>query len=408
MILRGNVLVDKSEIPILQQEMNGRPLVYLDNAATSQKPQCVIDCLQEFYSKYNANVHRGAYKLSAIATQQYEDARALIASHIGAKKEELVFVRGATEAINLVADSFVKPRLQAGDEIIVSVLEHHANLVPWLALEESMGIKVRPVGLTPKGQVDEEVYDSLLNDRTKFVALSHVSNVLGSVLACKRFIEKAHARGIPVLIDGAQAMPHMTIDVKDLDADFYVFSSHKAYGPTGVGCLYGKFSRLSSMQPYQKGGSMIREVTFEKVTYLPPPLRFEAGTPAIAEVVAFARAIRYLQEIGLDRIAQYESQLTQFLVSSLEKDFPEVTLYGCSKSKTSIVAFTYPKVHPHDVATIFDSEGVAIRAGHHCAMPLMMYYKVPAMLRVSLSFYNDKADVEAFLRAMMKVREVFG
>lgn len=402
------MLVDKKDIPFLNQTVDGRALVYLDNAATSQKPQCVIDCMQEFYSRYNANVHRGAYKSSAVATQMYEGAREFIAAHIGAKSEELVFVRGATEAVNLVADSFVKPRLESGDEIVVSVLEHHSNLVPWLALQESMGVKVRPVYLASDGSIDEQMYESLLNKRTKFVALTHISNVLGTVLPCKRLIQKAHEKGIPVLIDGAQSIPHMTVDVKDLDADFYVFSGHKAYGPTGVGCLYGKSKWLTTMEPYQKGGSMISTVSFEGVEYLPPPLRFEAGTPAIAEAIAFARAIKYLQEVGLDRIHKYEDMLTQVLVGALERDFPEVEMFGCSENKVSIVSFIYQGVHPHDVATIFDSEGIAIRAGHHCAMPLMTYYKVPAMLRVSLSFYNDESDIKAFLKALVRVREVFG
>ena len=386
-----NIQLIREEFPILQTKVRDKtPLVYLDNAATTQKPRAVIESINRFYSEQNGTVRRGVYFLSEQATASFEEARQTIANFINApKSSEIIFTKGCTESINLVAQCFGAAFLQENDEVIISALEHHANIVPWQMACAQRKAKLKVISINQNGEIDLENFESLLTERVKIVAVSHISNALGSINPIKEIIQKAHKFNIPVLIDGAQAVPHCKIDVQDLDCDFYAFSGHKVYGPTGIGVLYGKTKYLEKMPPYQGGGDMIETVTFEKTTYAPLPAKFEAGTPAIAEAIGLAVAMNYLQTIGLDKIEIYEKQLLNYATDKMQ-EIPELKIIGNACQKASLISFVLEGVHPHDIGTILDQEfGIAVRAGHHCAQPVMKFFKVPATTRASFSFYNS-------------------
>ena len=403
-----DVVAIRGDFPILEHAVHGKPLVYLDNAATSQKPRPVIDAMTRYYENSNANVHRGVHTLSVRATELYEGAREKTRAFINAAEAaEIVFVRGTTEAINLVASSFGAANVRAGDEVVISAMEHHSNIVPWQMLCQRSGAVLRVIPIDRRGEIKLDEYRKLLNDRTRIVAVSHVSNSLGTVNPIGEMISLAHARGIPVLIDGAQAVPHFRVDVRALDADFYAFSGHKMFGPTGVGALYARKSLLESMPPYQGGGDMIASVTFEKTTYNVLPHRFEAGTPDIAAVVGLGAAIDYLHALGYDAIESYEDELVAYAVDALS-NVPGITLIGTPQHRVGVVAFTVEGIHPHDAGMILDHEGIAIRAGHHCTQPVMDFFEVPATNRASFAFYNTRAEVDRLVAALSKVREVFG
>ncbi|HTM09673.1 MAG TPA: cysteine desulfurase [Verrucomicrobiae bacterium] len=397
----------RRDFPILHQRVHGKPLVYLDNAATTQKPQAVIDALVHYYTTDNANVHRGVHQLSERATEAYEAARVTVQHFLNAAEScEIVFVRGATEAINLVAQTYGRSVLCAGDEIVISAMEHHSNIVPWQMLCDEKGARLRVAPINDAGELILDDYERLLNSKTKLVAVSHVSNALGTVNPVKRMIDLAHARGIPVLVDGAQAAPHLKIDVRALDCDFYVFSSHKVFGPTGFGVLYGRKSLLEKMPPYQGGGDMILSVTFEKTVYNALPYKFEAGTPHISGAIGLAQAINYLAGIGLDAIIAYEAGLLAYATRKLVA-IPGLKIIGTAREKAGVISFVMDGAHAHDVGTILDQEGVAIRTGHHCAMPIMERFAVPATARASLAFYNTKEEIDTLAQGIHKVREVF-
>lgn len=399
--------MNREDFPILRQIVHGKRLIYLDSAATSQKPLSVIETLRRYYAQENANIHRGVHFLSEQATQGYEAARAKVQRFINAREpREIIFTRGTTEAINLAARSFGK-RLQKGDEIVISHLEHHSNIVPWQMVCEETGAVLRVVPINDAGELVMEEYERLLNDRTKIVAVAHVSNALGTVNPVQEIVKIAHRRGIPVLLDGAQATPHLPVDVQDLDCDFYAFSGHKMFGPTGIGVLYGKAELLETLPPYQGGGDMIRTVRFEKTTYNDLPYRFEAGTPHIAGAIGLGAAIDYLGKIGLENIRRYEKELLAYATEALTS-IPGLTIIGTSRQKASVISFTLGGIHPHDIGTILDQEGIAIRTGHHCAMPLMERFGLPATARASLAFYNLREDIDALIRGLAKVKEVFG
>lgn len=416
----GEVLADKSlelgsfdvrkvreDFPILKEIVHGKPLIYLDNAATSQKPRAVIDATTRYYSADNSNIHRGVHMLSQRATTEYEDARIKVQNFINAAgSQEIIFVRGTTEAINLVVNTYGRANVRAGDEILITTMEHHSNIVPWQILCEEKGAKLRVAPINDDGDLILEEFDKLLNERTKFVSLVHVSNALGTINPVRRIIEKAHSLGIPVLLDGAQAAPHTKIDVQDLDCDFYAFSGHKLFGPTGIGVLYGKSQLLDSMPPYQGGGDMIATVTFEKTTYNTLPYKFEAGTPNIAGTIGLGAAIDYVNQIGLENIANYEHELLAYGTEALSQ-VPGLRLIGTAKEKASVFSFVLEGIHPHDVGTILDREGIAIRTGHHCTMPLMNRLGIPATSRASLAFYNTKDEIDALAAEIYKVKEVF-
>ncbi len=398
----------RRDFPAMQLKVYGKPLAYLDNAATSQKPESVIEAEAHWYRESCANVHRGVHALSVKATAAYESARQKLAGFINAANtREIVFVRGTTDAINLVAGSFARNRLDPGDEIVISGLEHHSNIVPWQLLCEERGAKLRVARLDDRGDVDMDEYARLLSERTRMVALSHISNALGTINPIERMIELAHERDIPVLVDGAQAAPHKKIDVQALGCEFYAFSSHKMFGPTGVGALYGRLDLLSEMPPYQGGGEMIRTVSFDKTEYAEPPARFEAGTPNIAGAVGFGAAVDYLLKVGLDRIEAYEDELLAYATERLLK-VPDLRLIGTARRKAAVLSFVVGDVHAHDVGTILDQEGVAIRTGHHCAQPVMERYGVPATSRASLAFYNTREEVDRLVAGLGRIREVFG
>ena len=398
----------REDFPILKQQVHGKPLVYLDNAATSQKPQVVIDTLNRYYSEENANIHRGVHYLSEKATQEYEDARMKVQHFINAASErEIIFVRSVTEAINLVAHCYGRKYIQAGDEIIISAMEHHSNIVPWQILCEEKGTILRVVPIDDAGEFLLDEFEKLLNPRTKFVAVTHVSNALGTITPVRQIIDMAHHRHIPVLVDGAQAVPHFTVDVQELDCEFYGFSGHKLYGPTGIGILYGKAELLEAMPPYQGGGDMIRSVTFEKTIYAPLPSKFEAGTPHIEGGIGLGAAIDYLEGIGMEVINAYEQELLAYAMKAVGA-IPGVRIFGTAREKAGVISFSLEGVHPHDIATILDQEGIAIRTGHHCAQPVMERFGVPAMARASLAFYNTRQEVDALVSGIHKVKEVFG
>jgi len=397
----------RKDFPILDQQVNGYDLAYLDNAASSQKPLQVIEAISDYYRQDNANVHRGVHRLSQRATDAYEASREKVCKFLNAKSDkEIVFVRGATEAINLIAQSFVRPQLNAGDEILVSHLEHHANIVPWQMLCEQTGAILKVIPMTLEGELDLSGFDELLTAKTKILAVGHVSNALGTVNPIKDMIAKAHAKDIPVLIDGAQAVPHLAVDVQDLDCDFYVFSGHKMFAPTGIGAFYGKQDLLEEMPPWQGGGDMILSVSFEHTQYNELPYKFEAGTPHIAGSIGMGAAIDYMNSIGIDKLAKYEHDLLVAATQKLEA-LDGIRIIGTAKEKASVLSFMIEGVHPHDVGTIFDQQGVAIRTGHHCAQPVMQFFGIPATARASFAFYNTMEEIDALVGAITKVQELF-
>jgi cysteine desulfurase/selenocysteine lyase len=397
----------RKDFPILHQEVYGKPLVYLDNAASAQKPQAVLDAIQACYSRYYANIHRGVHFLSEHSTTAYERARETVRAFLNASStQEIIFTRGTTEAINLVASSFGRTRVESGDEILITHMEHHSNIVPWQMLCEQRGAQLRVVPINDAGELMLEEYERLLNDRTKLVGIVHISNALGTLNPIKAMIDMAHARGIPVLVDGAQSVPHMAVDVQALDCDFFAFSGHKVYGPSGIGVLYGKTEHLKAMPPYQGGGDMIRSVTFEKTEYADLPNKFEAGTPNIAGVIGLGAALNWVSELGLAAIAAHEHKLLDYATAQLS-EIPGLRIIGTAHSKAAVVSFVLDGAHPHDIGTILDREGIAIRAGHHCAQPLMQRYGVPATARASFAVYNTLAEVDALVAALWKVKEWF-
>jgi len=397
----------REDFPILKQVVHGKPLIYLDNAATSQKPQIVIDAMTQYYEHENSNIHRGVHFLSAQATQAYESARTRIQKFINAGSEkEIIFVRGTTEALNLVAQCYARPRLNIGDEIVISAMEHHSNIVPWQIVCEQTGAKLRVIPINDQGEILFDEYVALLNERTKLVSIVHISNSLGTINPIGKMIQRAHEREIPVVVDGAQSAPHMKVDMQALDADFYAFSGHKLFGPTGVGILYGKERLLESMPPYQGGGDMIRSVTFEKTTYNDLPHKFEAGTPNIVGGIAMAVGIDYVTQIGLDAVARYEYDLLRYGTERLSA-IPGLRLIGTAKEKASILSFVLENIHPHDVGTLLDVEGIAIRTGHHCTQPVMHRFNIPATSRASLAFYNTREEIDALVTAIEKAIKVF-
>jgi len=397
----------RADFPILSTLARGRPLVFLDSAASAQKPRAVLDAMQRFYETSYANVHRGVYELSERATQAFEGVRTKIAGFIGAAEaREIVFVRGTTEAINLVAHGLARTTLGPGDEVLITELEHHSNIVPWQMACQERGAKLRVVGIDDRGDLMLEELDKLLGPRTKMLALAHVSNALGTVNPVREIVKLAHERGVPVLLDGAQAVPHQKLDVRALDCDFYAFSSHKLFGPTGVGVLYGRADALSALPPYQGGGDMILSVRFEETTYQGIPHKFEAGTPDIAGVIGLGAAIDYLSVIGLDAIAAHEHELLRYAGEQLAR-VPGLRRIGTAREQAAVISFVLEGVHAHDVGTVLDQHGIAVRTGHHCAQPVMERYGVPATVRASFALYNTKLDVDALVRGLDHVRKVF-
>ncbi len=397
----------RADFPILQQEVRGRPLVYLDSAASAQKPRAVIDAISHFYTHDNANVHRGVHFLSERSTAAFEGAREKVARFLHAKDaKEIIFVRGTTEAINLVVQTFGRKNVGPGDEVLITAIEHHANIVPWQMLCEQVGAKLKYIPVDTHGDLVLEGLDELLTPRTRILALTHVSNALGTVTPVKELVRRAHAKGIPVLVDGAQAVTHFPVNVVELDCDFYAFSGHKLFGPMGIGVLYGKKELLESMPPYQGGGDMILSVTMEKTIYNRVPYRFEAGTPDVAGAVGLGAAIDYLQRVGMDNIAAHDRELLAYTEQALAR-VPGVRLLGRARERSGLVSFVMEDVHPHDIGTILDREGVAVRAGHHCAQPLMQCFGVAATVRASLALYSTREDVDALVRGLHKVREMF-
>jgi cysteine desulfurase/selenocysteine lyase len=398
----------REDFPILKEKIHGKPLAYLDNAATSQKPQVVLDALLNYYTTENSNVHRAVHLLAERATQAYEGARLTVQRFLNAADaHEIVFTRGTTEGINLVAQSYGRQQLGEGDEVIISHMEHHSNIVPWQMICHEKGAHLRVVPINDRGELVLEEYEKLLGPRTKLVSIVHVSNALGTVNPVRTIIELAHRRAIPVLLDGAQAVPHMKVDVRELDCDFYAFSGHKVFGPTGIGILYGKAELLEAMPPYQGGGDMIRSVSFARTTYNSLPYKFEAGTPHIAGAVGLATALDYLTSGDQEAVAAYEQQLLKYATEEVAA-VPGVQLIGTAAAKAGVLSFVVDGVHPHDVGTILDDEGVAVRTGHHCCQPVMDRYDVPATTRASLALYNTREDIDALVAGLHKVRRVFG
>jgi cysteine desulfurase/selenocysteine lyase len=397
----------RRDFPILSQSVRGKALVYLDNAATSQKPQVVVDAITRYYERGNANIHRGVHFLSEHATEEHEAARKAVQHFINAAgSEEIIFVRGTTEAINLVAQTYGRAHLGTGDEVLVSAMEHHSNIVPWQILCEQKGGRLRVIPINDQGELLFEDFEKLLGPRTKIVAVTHVSNALGTVNPIREIVKTAHAHNVPVLVDGAQAIQHMKVDVQDLDCDFYAFSSHKTYGPMGVGILYGKRALLDAMPPYQGGGDMIRSVTFEKTSYNQLPYKFEAGTPDVAGAIGLGTAINYVNGLGIKNIAAHEHQVLEYATEALGNTLG-IRLIGTAKEKAGVVSFVMDGVHPHDIGTILDQEGIAVRTGHHCAQPIMQRFGIPATVRASFGLYNTLAEVDSLVAGIQKVREVF-
>lgn len=397
----------RKDFPVLSRTVNGKPLVYLDNSASSQVPQAVIDRTSKYLAEEHSNIHRGVHYLSQHATTAYEAAREKVKRFINAgDAKECIFVRGTTEGINLVAYSYGRKFIGEGDEIILSAMEHHSNIVPWQIVAEERGAKIRVIPMNERGELIIEEYDKLLNERTKIVAIAHVSNSLGTVNPIKEMIATAHKFGVPVLVDAAQSVPHFPVDVQDLDADFFVFSGHKIFAPTASGIVYGKREWLDAMPPYQTGGGMIRTVSFEKTTYAPIPEKFEAGTPGIAAGIGLGAAIDYLNALDFEAAAEYEHSLLEYATARLS-DIPEVKIIGTAANKASVLSFTIEGIHPHDIGTILDQQGIAVRAGHHCAQPVMQFFDVPATARASFAFYNTKEEVDKLADSIQKVIEVF-
>lgn len=398
----------REDFPALQQQIRGKPLVYLDTAATSQKPKRVIETIEKYYLTENSNVHRGVHLLSERATEAFEGARAKVARFLNARDaREIIFVRGATEGINLVAHSFARPLLTVGDEILITEMEHHSNIVPWQIVCKETGAVLRVVPINDDGELRLDEYERLLGPRTRLVSMVHVSNALGTINPVQQVIDMAHERGVPVLIDGAQAAPHLPVDVRALDCDFYVCSGHKLFGPTGIGIVFGKAHLLEAMPPYQGGGDMVLSVTFEKTIYNEAPLKFEAGTPHIAGAIGLGAAIDYVSSIGLDQIAAYEGELLAYATDAISA-IPGLRIIGTAKEKASILSFVLDGVHAHDIGTILDQEGIAIRTGHHCAQPVLQRFGVPATARASVAFYNTRYEIDALVKAIYKVTELFG
>ncbi len=398
----------RHHFPLLRQLVNGKPLVYFDNAATSQKPQAVIDAMGRYYEAENSNIHRGVHYLSERATQAYESVRHKVRLFLNAAdNRELIFVRGTTEGINLVAHGFTRKFLRAGDEVLISAMEHHSNIVPWQIACQESGAVLKVIPMNDSGELLLEDYETLLTDRTRIVGLAHVSNALGTINPVKTMVAMAHRRGIPVLVDGAQAIPHLRVDVRDLDCDFYTFSAHKMFGPTGVGILYGKRERLEQLPPYQSGGDMIKSVTFEKTIYNDLPYRFEAGTPNIGGGMGLGAAIDYLNDLDMQGIHDLEQDLLKYATEQI-LTVRGVRIIGTAREKAAVLSFVMEGIHPHDIGTILDTEGIAIRTGHHCAQPVMIRFGIPATARASFAFYNTKEEVDAFIRALHKVKEVLG
>lgn len=397
----------RTDFPILNLKVEGKPLAYLDNAASSQMPQPVIDRLVHYQTAQHANINRAVHYLSEVSTMAYQKARCKLQQFIHAKEDrEVIFTSGTTDAINLVMHGYGRQFIQAGDEIILTTLEHHSNIVPWQMLAQEKGAKIRVVPINDAGELDIEAFKALFNERTKFVGLIHVSNALGTINPIKEMIAHAHQYDVPVLIDGAQAAPHLTIDVQDLDCDFYTFSAHKLCGPTGIGILYGKAHLLESMQPFKGGGDMIASVTFEETTYTTIPHKFEAGTPPIAAAIGFGAAVDYLTTIGIDKIAAYENELLDYATEQMNS-LSGVNIIGTAAHKTAVLSFTIDGIHPHDIGTILNQEGVAVRTGHHCAQPVMDRYNVPATSRASFAFYNKKIEIDALIAGIKTVQKVF-
>jgi cysteine desulfurase/selenocysteine lyase len=398
----------RRDFPALDQSVHGKPLVYLDNAATSQKPAAVIEAEELFYRRDCSNIHRGVHELSERATKSYEDARLKAQRFVNARdSKEIIFVRGTTEAINLVAATFGRTNVQAGDEILITAMEHHSNIVPWQILCEEKGAKLRVAPINDRGELLFDEFVKLMGPKTRLVAVVHVSNVLGTINPVREMIEAAHRKNIPVLLDGAQAAPHLKVDVQDLDCEFYTFSGHKLYGPTGIGVLYGKAGVLDTMPPYQGGGDMISSVTFEKTIYNSLPYKFEAGTSNIAGSIGLGAAIDYLNRIGMENIAAYEDQLLAYATEEISR-IPELKIIGTAEKKAGVISFVMEGIHPHDVGTILDQEGIAVRTGHHCAQPLMDRFGIPATTRASLAFYNTKREIDALVVGIQKVKELLG
>lgn len=398
----------REDFPILQGTNRNKPLVYLDSASSAQKPKAVINAISNFYSNDYANIHRGIYELSERASFLHDQSRSLVKEFINASQtEEIVFTSGTTESINLVAQSFGKSHFKSGDEVIISGMEHHSNIVPWYLLKQQLGIKLKVIPVTDEGVLDLSTYKSLFSERTKLVALSHASNVLGTINPIKEMIEWAHQHHVPVLIDGAQAAPHMAVDIKALNCDFYAFSSHKLYGPSGVGVLYGKKELLDAMHPYQGGGGMIETVSFANVTFAPTPQKFEAGTPDMAGIVGLGAALQYVSSLGINNIFNHEQTLRQYTETKLS-EISGLRIIGTPKHKLGVISFVLDNIHPHDIGTILDHEGIAIRAGHHCAMPLMDRFAVPAMVRVSLGVYNNENDINKLIAAIHLAKRLLG
>ena len=397
----------KEEFPILSQSVNEKPLIYLDNASTTQKPSSVINEIQNYYESTNSNIHRGVHHLSQKATEKYEDSRKIVQNFIGAKSsKEIIFVRGATEAVNLVANSYVKPLLSEGDNIIISQMEHHANIVPWQLITKEKKAEIRVVPINEAGELLVEDMDDLIDENTRFISLNHVSNSLGTVNPVNKLIQKAHQNDIRIMIDGAQAVQHMKVNVSDLDVDFYCFSGHKMYGPTGIGILYGKKKILEKMEPYQGGGDMIKSVTFEKTIYNDIPHIFEAGTPNIVGAIGLAKAIEFIENVTIERIEKHEMDLLNYATEKINS-IEGVEIVGNAENKTSVISFVMGDIHPHDIGTIMDNLGIAIRAGHHCTQPIMDFYNIPATARASFAIYNTEEDVDKLVEGIQKVKEVF-
>jgi len=398
----------RSEFPILDQQVHGKPLVYLDNAATTQKPQLVIDAVNDVYTQYNSNIHRGVHHLSNVCTQAFEDARIKVQRFINAEhSHEVIFTRGTTESVNLIAHSFGDVFLKEGDEVIVSQLEHHSNIVPWQMLEQRKGITLKVIPINDQGELMLEELDALITEKTRLVAVAHISNALGTINPIKTIIDKCHQRDIPVMIDGAQAVQHVAVDVQALDCDFYVFSGHKLYGPTGIGVLYGKEKWLNQMTPYQGGGEMIQTVSFEGTTFNELPFKFEAGTPDYSGAIGLGAAIDYVTNIGVEKIAAYEHELLEYGTARLEA-IPQMNIYGTAAEKASVISFLVGNIHPYDMGMMLDKMGLAVRTGHHCAQPLMQRYNIPGTVRASFAVYNTKEEIDQLVEGVLKVSRLFG
>ncbi len=398
----------REDFPILNQKVHGKSLVYLDNAATSQKPKAVIDTLVEYYTTENSNVHRGVHYLSELATRDFEETRTKVRKLLNAARDqEIIFVRGTTEGINLVANSYVKQHVGQGDEIVISAMEHHSNIVPWQIICQELGANLRVIPMNDSGELLLDEYEKLLNPKTRFVSIAYLSNSLGTINPLKKIVEMAHDRGVPVLVDGAQSTPYMPVDLQELGCDFYAFSGHKFFGPTGIGVLYGRAELLEEMPPYQGGGDMIKSVTFEKTIYNALPYKFEAGTPNIAGAIGLGAAVDYITGIGLDRIFEYEHELLEY-GTTLLAEVDGLRLIGTAREKAGILSFVMDGVHPHDIGTVLDSDGIAIRTGHHCTQPVMERFGIPATARASLAFYNTKEEIDALINGIYRVKKLFG